>query len=302
MKSTRRPGSHVTISSDGRRCFKRYIGPFSEERAFDERTALETCRRNGLRAPRAIASGHGDQPWLVMTRCPGESWRGAVASDPEQYIRAVGAYLERLHQLFVPSQPGFGWLPSCQDVFEDSAAFLAFLMRTSLRRLADDIRARLLRVLQRSCRAAPLVPLHRDIKPEHVLHAGAVATLGFDELELPAICILDWEYASRGPALCDWGTLIWRAWTDCASPVTAGARAMLVRRLADAVLVASKLPEHDVAVGLARAALVWAEHREQYEFDVAVACCLAILENGTIADALMASALPTHPQQRAAAE
>src|ERR1022692_551350 len=131
-KRLERIGSVIDFDTHRSICRKVYRGPFAEERAFDERTALEVCRRVDLLAPRALCSGHGKAPWLEMTLMGGSAWEGHIVEDPREYVTAVGTYIRRLHEMFRPDCPGFGWLPSKQDIFAGSADFLLFLMREEI--------------------------------------------------------------------------------------------------------------------------------------------------------------------------
>jgi hypothetical protein len=291
-----RVGSIIDLDIDKKICRKIYRGPFAEERAFDERTALEVCRRVGLLAPKALRSAHGSAPWLEMTLENGSDWEGHVAESPREYVNSAGSYIKRLHELFRPDSPGFGWLPSRQDIFAGSADFLLFLVRDQMLSLPEHINSGLVHLISEACRDAPLVPLHRDVKPEHVLRAEATSirpeNTPMGSSSNNSTCMIDWEYSSRGPAFYDWAMLTWRAWRDICSTIQCpGIENASADTLVSAVLEVSDLPQEQLAVGVARAALVWAQHRGSAEFVVATRCCTAALDGASLAAILEISKL-----------
>jgi hypothetical protein len=301
LKRLDRPGSFIFLDTELGICRKVYRGPFAEERAFDERTALEVCRRVGLLAPRALRSGHGKAPWLEMTLERGLAWEGHVAEAPREYVTAVGDYLRCLHGLFRPDSPGFGWLPSRQDIFSGASEFLIFLVRDQIASLPAAIGSGMTRLISAACHDSPLVPLHRDVKPEHALGTDLADTFSERKLmrlnSLEGMCLLDWEYASRGPAFYDWAMLTWRACCDLplGAHCSVSDSAVAEDALVSAVIEVSGLPQQQLAVGIARAALVWAQHRGSAEFAAAVRCCTAALDGASPQAILEISGLGARP-------
>ncbi|MFD7975984.1 phosphotransferase family protein [Streptomyces sp. NPDC059071] len=183
-----KPYSRVFQALDGRSLLKVYVGIDPAGRRRREVEAIRGGGRQGLSVPTVLGTGiEGDSAWTVFQMLPGRPCTITTLPRVREYLDRVLALSDQLHRPAPGLVPGSGWVPHHGDPFTHRG-FLLRQMSPRCRLLPwwVDL-AELLAPID----SHPVVRLHGDLKPEHLLIDG-------DRLH-----VVDWEASGRGPAVAD---------------------------------------------------------------------------------------------------
>lgn len=192
--------SVTRISLDGTSLLKRYRGVEPLARRDREVQALHVAGSEGLSTPTVRGTGEGENSaWAVISVVSGQPCSVASPSDVRAFIREVTDLRARLDEIPCPSMAGSGWHQDPADSETTASEYLLAQLSSSCHHKLwwPDLQA-LLRPLDWE----PVVHLHGDIKPEHLLVQEANTY------------IVDWEACGRGPAGCDFADAVFHAVRD----------------------------------------------------------------------------------------
>ncbi|MFJ9211483.1 aminoglycoside phosphotransferase family protein [Streptomyces sp. NPDC102264] len=194
-----KPHSRTRHALDGSALLKVYVGIDPEGRRRREAETVEQVVRRGLSAPAVLATGKCVAgSWTVFSKLPGRPCSIGSHEAIAEYIGHVFDVTRRLHQPVPDLAPGFGWDRKQADP-DSHREFLLDQLSPRCRR--RPWWAALGRALQ-SPDAQPVVRLHGDLKPEHLLVDGA------------DLHVVDWEASARGPAAVDYTDVIFHLVRD----------------------------------------------------------------------------------------
>ncbi|WP_149180952.1 aminoglycoside phosphotransferase family protein [Streptomyces sp. TRM49041] len=183
-----KPYSRVFQALDGRSLLKVYIGIDPAGRRSRELEAIRGGCRHGLSVPTVLGTGFdGESAWTVFQLLPGRPCTVETLPGLREYLDRILALSGRLHRPVTGLAPGPGWMPHHSDPFTQRGFLLRQLSpRCRLLPWWAEL-AELLAPID----SHPVVRLHGDLKPEHLLVDG-------DWLH-----VVDWEASGRGPAVAD---------------------------------------------------------------------------------------------------
>ncbi|MDQ0750187.1 hypothetical protein QF034_004418 [Streptomyces africanus] len=187
-RATVKPYSRTQWAADGSSLLKVYTGVDPEGRRHRE---VETVRRAahwGLSVPEVLATGKCDAgSWSVFRTLPGVPCDVRTDRAIKEYIGHVLDLAYRLHRSSPGLAPGPGWTDDRGSHALQHHFLLAQLSPRCRHRPWWAALADALHPLE----SQPVVYLHGDLKPEHLL---------IDEHQLS---VVDWEASARGPAVVD---------------------------------------------------------------------------------------------------
>ncbi|UZX22764.1 phosphotransferase family protein [Streptomyces tanashiensis] len=183
-----KPYSRVLQALDGRSLLKVYVGVDPAGRRRREVEAIRGGGRQGLSVPTVLGTGtEGDSAWTVFQMLPGRPCTIETLPAVREYLDQILALSDQIHRPAPGLAPGSGWVPHHRDPFTHRGFLLRQLSpRCRLLPWWADL-AELLAPID----AHPVVLLHGDLKPEHLLVDG------------DRIHVVDWEASGRGPAVAD---------------------------------------------------------------------------------------------------
>ena len=209
--------SVTRISLDGASLLKRYRGVEPLARRDREVQALRVASSEGLATPTVRGTGQGENSaWAVVSVVPGHPCSVASPSDVRAFVHEVSHLRAKLDKIARPTTAGAGWHQSPADSESTASEYLLAQLSPRCHRELwwPDLQA-LLRPLDWE----PVVHLHGDIKPEHLL------------VQEEGTYVVDWEACGRGPAGCDFADAVFHA----------------VRDLVYADIAPSRIPHTDLA-------------------------------------------------------
>lgn len=198
-RGSTKPYSRTQRAADGGSLLKVYVGIDPEGR---RRREVQTVRRAahwGLSVPEVLATGRCDAgSWSVFRVLPGVPCSVRTGQAVEEYIGHILGLTERLHRFSPGLTPGSGWT--------DEGGHSALQHHLLLNQLSPRCRLRpwwaaLAEALQ-PLQSHPVVHLHGDLKPEHLL---------VDDHQLS---VVDWEASARGPAVVDFADVVFHLVRD----------------------------------------------------------------------------------------
>lgn len=164
---------------------KVYRGIAPRQRQAREVEALTSAMAFGVQAPAIVDHGvHADLSWIAVEVVAGTPLTLDSAADVVRLAEAARSLTWQLHAR-PAANPGHGWSGPASP---SASAFLAGQLSNRLRALPawPRLHDRLL-VLD----ALPVIHLHGDLKPEHVITGNR------------GMHLVDWEACARGPAVLD---------------------------------------------------------------------------------------------------
>ncbi|MFJ2215023.1 aminoglycoside phosphotransferase family protein [Streptomyces sp. NPDC101062] len=184
-----KPYSRTRHATDGSALLKVYVGIDPEGRRLREVATVERAALRGLSVPTVLATGKDAAgSWTVFRAMPGTPCLVGTRRALEEYIGHVVALSGKLHRPVPGATSGSGWgtrrtapVSTCQfllDQFSPRCRWLPWwaALNETLQ-LVDSY---------------PVVHLHGDLKPEHLLVDGE------------RLHIVDWEASACGPAVLDY--------------------------------------------------------------------------------------------------
>lgn len=197
--ATVKPHSRTRRAIDGSTLLKVYVGIDPEGRRRREAETVERAVLRGLSAPAVLATGKGEAgSWTVFRMLPGTPCSMGAHEAIEEYIGHVLDVSGRLHQPAVGLTPGAGW--------EGTQAGAASQCQFLLDQLSPRCRRRpwwaVLGGALQPLDAHPVVYLHGDLKPDHLLIDGE------------RLHVVDWEASARGPAVVDYTDVVFHLARD----------------------------------------------------------------------------------------
>ncbi|MET9849721.1 aminoglycoside phosphotransferase family protein [Streptomyces ossamyceticus] len=187
--ATVKPYAMTRRAVDGGSLLKVYAGIDPEGRRHREAETVRHAAQWGLSVPEVLATGEcGAGSWSVFRMLPGVPCGVRTDRAIEVYIDHVLGLTGRLHRTSPGLTPGSGWSgeqgrPATQHQF--------LLDQFSQRCRQRPWWAALAEVLQ-PLETHPVVYLHGDLKPEHLL------------VHDHHLSVVDWEASARGPAVLDY--------------------------------------------------------------------------------------------------
>jgi hypothetical protein len=168
------------------RLIKIYRGIDPRARQVRELYALLTAPQFGCWVPQVLDHGqHGNITWTAIGVVSGTPLSLDGPDDVAIFLHAADSLLAPLHAAETLEKAGSGWQGLQSPT---TSAFLASQISPRMRSLSAWPR---LGTQLRDLDTLPIVLLHGDVKPEHVLTGPGHAML------------VDWEASSRGPAVLD---------------------------------------------------------------------------------------------------
>ena len=205
---------------------KIYRGIDPGARQARELDALHTAPQFGCHVPRVLHHGqYRNINWTAIAVVSGMPLSLDCPGDVPFFLNAADSLLAPLHACGTAERAGPGWHGPQSST---TSAFLASQLSTRVRALPTWPR---LDNHFRDLDTLPIVLLHGDVKPEHVLTGSGHAML------------VDWEACARGPAVLDQSDATFRVLRDLAyfNRLTSGATSLLPRTRHHTIALAWRL-------------------------------------------------------------
>ncbi|MFF7737280.1 phosphotransferase [Streptomyces sp. NPDC007984] len=194
-----KPYSRTRFATDGSALLKIYVGIDPEGRRQREVATVERAALWGISVPSVLATGNNEPgSWTAFRTVGGSPCSVSTHSAIEEYIGHVAAVSGRLHRPVAGARPGSGW-EARQASVVSSHQFL--LDQFSHRCRSLPWWAVLSEALQ-AIDSHPVVRLHGDLKPEHLLVDGE------------RLHVVDWEASACGPAVLDYADVVFHLVRD----------------------------------------------------------------------------------------
>ncbi|MFE2928087.1 aminoglycoside phosphotransferase family protein [Streptomyces goshikiensis] len=197
--ATVKPYSRTRRSVDGSALMKVYLGIDPEGRRLREVETVGLAAIRGFSVPPVLATGQdGPGSWTVFRTLPGTPCSIGTENAIEEYLGHVLDVASRLHQPAAGLLPGSGWTAGPGDPTTQPCFLLDQLSRRCRTRPWWAAMEKALRPLE----SHPVVHLHGDLKPEHLLVDGQ------------RLHVVDWEASGRGPAVVDYADVVFHLVRD----------------------------------------------------------------------------------------
>ncbi|MEJ8643622.1 aminoglycoside phosphotransferase family protein [Streptomyces sp. MS1.HAVA.3] len=197
--ATIKPYSRTRRSVDGSALMKVYLGIDPEGRRLREVKTVGLAAIRGFSVPAVMATGQDRAgSWTVFRMLPGTSCSIGTSRAIEEYLGHVLDVAGRLHQPAAGPPPGSGWMAGPDD---PTTQHHFLLDQLSGRCKTMPWWASMEKALQ-PLESHPVVHLHGDLKPEHLLVDGGV------------LHVVDWEASGRGPAVVDYADVVFHLVRD----------------------------------------------------------------------------------------
>ncbi|SDH42330.1 Phosphotransferase enzyme family protein [Sinosporangium album] len=230
-------------NAEGSAILKIYRGIDPVRRQEREIQALSSAFKCGLKTPQVLeAERLGPDAWVLVTVVPGRPLTLGKSVDMEEYLHYVQALTRALADQQPPAAPGAGW--GHNHDFHSTSEYLTGMLSARARRTSWwlELCSKLA-----DLDGAPLVHLHGDVKPEHIL------------VEAGRMYVVDWEACARGPAVMDVADAVFHAVRDYQYDSVEGCVASALRALA--------LTDHNMPPLLAWRVALWADRRRQLDIE-----------------------------------
>ncbi|MFI6473978.1 aminoglycoside phosphotransferase family protein [Streptomyces sp. NPDC050516] len=196
---TLKPYSRTRFASDGRALLKIYVGIDPEGRRQREAATIERAALRSISVPAVLATGNSATgPWTAFRAVAGMPCSVRTRKATEDYIGHIVAVSGRLHRPVAGTTPGPGW-EARRTGAVSSRQFLLDQFSPRCRWLPWW--AVLSEALQ-PIDSHPVVHLHGDLKPEHLLVDGE------------RLHVVDWEASACGPAVLDYTDVVFHLVRD----------------------------------------------------------------------------------------
>lgn len=198
-RATVKPYSSTQRAVDGGSLLKFYVGVDPEGRRQREAETVWRAAHWGLSVPEVLATGRCEAgSWSVFRMLPGVPCGVRTSRGIEEYVSHVLDLSHSIHRSSPSVTPGPGWSgergrPTPQHQF--------LLDQLSPRCRLRPWWAALAEALQ-PLESHPVVHLHGDLKPEHLL---------VDDHQLG---VVDWEASACGPAVVDYTDVVFHLVRD----------------------------------------------------------------------------------------
>ncbi|MFJ4686302.1 phosphotransferase family protein [Streptomyces sp. NPDC088789] len=194
-----KPYSRTRFATDGSALLKIYVGIDPEGRRQREVATVERAALWGISVPAVVATGNdGAGSWTAFRTVDGSPCSVSTRSAIEEYIGHVVAVSGRLHRPTAGATPGSGW--------EAGQASVASSHRFLLDQFSPRCRSlpwwTVLSEALQPIDSHPVVHLHGDLKPEHLLVDGE------------RLHVVDWEASACGPAVLDYTDVVFHLVRD----------------------------------------------------------------------------------------
>ncbi|WP_051774240.1 aminoglycoside phosphotransferase family protein [Streptomyces sp. NRRL S-237] len=197
--ATVKPYSRTRRSVDGSALMKVYLGIDPEGRRLREVETVGLAAIRGFSVPAVLATGQDSSgSWTVFRMLPGTPCSIGTDRAIEEYLGHVLDVAGRLHQPAAGLPPGSGWTAGPGDPTTQSCFLLAQLSGRCRTRPWWAAMEKALQPLE----SHPVVHLHGDLKPEHLLVDGG------------GLHVVDWEASGRGPAVVDYADVVFHLIRD----------------------------------------------------------------------------------------
>ncbi|WP_234432121.1 aminoglycoside phosphotransferase family protein [Streptomyces sp. NRRL S-378] len=194
-----KPHSRTRRAMDGSALLKVYVEIDPEGRRRREADTVGRAVLRGVSAPAVLATGKGEAgSWTVFRMLPGMPCSISAHEAIEEYIGHVLDVSGRLHQPAVDFTPGFGWERRQAGPVSQHQFLLDQLTSRCRRRPWWAVLEGFLYPLD----SQPVVYLHGDLKPEHLLVDGGL------------LHVVDWEASACGPAVVDYTDVVFHLVRD----------------------------------------------------------------------------------------
>ncbi|MFE9532616.1 aminoglycoside phosphotransferase family protein [Streptomyces sp. NPDC006691] len=194
-----KPYSRTRFATDGSALLKVYVGIDPEGRRQREVATVERAALLGISVPAVLATRNDEAgSWTAFRVVDGTPCSVSTHSAIEEYIGHVVAVSRRLYRPVAGATPGSGWEARRAGVVS-SHQFLLDQFSPRCRSLPWwSVLGEALQPID----SHPVVHLHGDLKPEHLLVDG-------DRLH-----VVDWEASACGPAVVDYADLVFHLVRD----------------------------------------------------------------------------------------
>ncbi|WP_411145854.1 phosphotransferase family protein [Streptomyces sp. x-80] len=188
-RATIRPYSKTWRAVDNSSLLKVYTGIDPEGRRKREAETIQRAARWGLSVPPLLATGSSEVgSWTVFRMLPGVPCGMRSGRAIEEYIGHVLGLTRRLHRPTAGLTPGTGWTGGrSRPVLQHHFLLDQLSPRCRLRPWWAAL-SEALQLLD----SQPVVHLHGNLKPEHLL------------VDNGKLHVVDWEASARGPAVVDY--------------------------------------------------------------------------------------------------
>ncbi|MEU3311565.1 aminoglycoside phosphotransferase family protein [Streptomyces sp. NPDC006662] len=196
---TLKPYSRTRFTTDGSALLKVYVGIDPEGRRQREVATIERAALRGIPVPAVLATGNSAAgSWTAFRAVAGTPCSVRTRKATGNYIAHVVAVSGRLHRPVAGATPGPGW-EARRTGAGSSRQFLLDQFSPRCRWLPWW--AALSEALQ-PIDSHPIVHLHGDLKPEHLLVDGE------------HLSVVDWEASACGPAILDYTDVVFHLVRD----------------------------------------------------------------------------------------
>ncbi|MFH8668763.1 aminoglycoside phosphotransferase family protein [Streptomyces anulatus] len=194
-----KPYSRTRFATDGSALLKIYVGIDPEGRRQREVATVERAAPLGIAVPAVLATGNDEAgSWTAFRVVDGTPCSVSTHSAIEEYIGHVVAVSRRLHRPVADATPGSGWEARRAGVVS-SHQFLLDQFSPRCRSLPWwSVLGEALQPID----SHPVVHLHGDLKPEHLLVDGG------------RLHVVDWEASACGPAVLDYTDVVFHLVRD----------------------------------------------------------------------------------------
>lgn len=195
-----KPYAMTRRAVDGGSLLKVYAGIDPEGRRHREAETVRRAARWGLSVPEVMATGRCDGgSWSVFRMLPGVPCGVGTARAIEEYIDHVLGLTDSLHRSSPDLNPGSGW---SGERGRRPATQRQFLLDQLSQRCRQQPWWAALAEALRPLESHPVVYLHGDLKPEHLL------------VHDHQLSVVDWEASARGPAAVDYTDVVFHLVRD----------------------------------------------------------------------------------------
>ncbi|MGQ4400698.1 aminoglycoside phosphotransferase family protein [Streptomyces hayashii] len=194
-----KPYSRMRFATDGSALLKIYVGIDPEGRRQREVATIERAALWGISVPAVLATGNDEAgSWTALRVVDGTPCSVSTHSAIEEYIGHVVAVSRRLHRPVGDATPGSGWEARRAGVVSPHQ----FLLDQFSPRCRSLPWWAVLREALQPTDSHPVVRLHGDLKPEHLLVDGE------------CLHVVDWEASACGPAVLDYTDVVFHLVRD----------------------------------------------------------------------------------------